>query len=415
MKPWSSSFSRQRELWRQANFARVWRWLSALGIPWASLYLLSGHPRLVGVDFFGLGTRELFALHGVVCLAVVALSVLFSRSRAALLSTLLLALTWLASTGWIEPAVAGLSLGVGGVMIIAAPDRRLFRPNSAIWTGAALVGVVGTATVLELYRSPMRAAAALAVWGSLLLYARVRQERSAPITEPLLLASLAWSVALLLAWGNVPEAWSSSGYAFMALLAGIPSLVSLISHSFRLAYIDELTEIPGRRALVEALDEPGSVFTLAMLDVDHFKKFNDTHGHEVGDQVLRMVAARIATVGKGGAAYRYGGEEFTLLFPGKSVDDVGDELERLRQLVESSPLYLRGEDRPKEKPKASKAKGGKSSKGAPKKKAPSVGVTVSIGVATRRPSETWDKVMKRADQALYKAKQAGRNQVAEAS
>src|SRR5690606_29045997 len=107
------------------------------------------------------------------------------------------------------------------------------------------------------------------------------------------------------------------------------------------AYIDELTEIPGRRALVEDMQDPGSVFTLAMLDVDHFKKFNDTHGHEVGDHVLRMVAARIATVGEGGTAYRYGGEEFTVVFPGKTVEQVGHELERLRTLVENSPLVLR--------------------------------------------------------------------------
>ena len=393
----------------------VWRWFSALLVPCASVYLLTGHPRLLQSDVFGLEVSEIYALHGVVCLAVVCLSVLFSRSRAALVSAFILGLGWAVSFGWLDPVTAALSLGAGGLMGIAGPDRRLFRPNSVIWAGLGMIGIGGVATLLELHQRPEAVGAGLALWGALLLYLRVRKERSVPTTEPMLLAALTWSVAIALTYGSHNVTFSPAGFAAMALLGGLPCLASLILHSFRLAYIDELTEIPGRRALVEALDDPGSVFTLAMLDVDHFKKFNDTHGHEVGDQVLRMVAARIATVQKGGSAYRYGGEEFTLLFPGKSVDDVGEELERLRHLVESSPLYLRGEDRPKEKPKASKGRGGKASKGASRKKAPSVGVTVSIGVATRRPSEPWDKVMKRADQALYKAKQAGRNQVAEAS
>lgn len=393
----------------------MWRWLWSLGLPCALVYLLSGHPRLLAEDFFGLSAVELFALHGVICLAVLVLSLLFARSRAAQCSILFLVTSWLVSDGWLDPVTAALSLGAGGLILIAAPDRKLFRLNSTIWAGLALIGVAGTTTVLELHHQPKAAAGALLIWGALLLYARVRKERGAATTEPFLLAALTWQVAVLLFQAGSPPAWSQAGFAQMALVASLPALASLIYHSFRLAYIDELTEIPGRRALVEALDDPGSVFTLAMLDVDHFKKFNDTHGHEVGDQVLRMVAARIATVGQGGAAYRYGGEEFTIVFPGRSLDEVGEELERLRQLVESSPLYLRGQDRPKDKPKKTQAAGRKSGKGASAKKAPSVGVTVSIGVATRRPSETWEKVMKRADQALYKAKQAGRNQVAEAS
>jgi diguanylate cyclase (GGDEF)-like protein len=253
-------------------------------------------------------------------------------------------------------------------------------------------------------------ASSLAAWGALLLWLRVSKERSQSVTEPLLLSSLVGLAFLGCTLEDNGQAFGAAGVQAVLLLGSLPCLASLIAHSFRLAYIDELTEIPGRRALVEALDDPGGTFTLAMLDVDHFKKFNDTHGHEVGDQVLRMVAARIASVGMGGTAYRYGGEEFTLLFPGKTTEQVSTELERLRQLVESSPLILRGQDRPKEKPTQRKAaKAGKA-----KKKPPSVGVTVSIGVATRRNAEPWDRVMKRADQALYKAKEAGRNQISEA-
>ena len=391
----------------------MWKWLLALAVPCASVYLLTGHPRLTGGDVFGLESQEILALHLIVCLAVVGLSWMFSRSRAAMVSALTLAAAWLAAHEWLAPLDLGLSVAMGGLFMLAAPDRKLWRLGSLIWVGLSALGGVGAATVLELYHQPQALGLFLAVWGSLTVYARVRQVRTSLVAEPMLLSSLIGMFALLWSVGYDQRAFSSSGLQMVALLMSAPPLLSLVVHSFRLAYIDELTEIPGRRALVEALDDPGSLFTLAMLDVDHFKKFNDTHGHEVGDQVLRMVAARIATVGEGGAAYRYGGEEFTLVFPGKSTDQVSEELERLRHLVESSPLYLRGDDRPKEKPK--KAAGGKAGKAAGKKKAPSVGVTVSIGVATRRPTETWERVMKRADQALYKAKQAGRNQVSEAS
>ena len=82
-----------------------------------------------------------------------------------------------------------------------------------------------------------------------------------------------------------------------------------------MAFRDELTGLPGRRALNEKLQRMGRVYTLAMADVDHFKAFNDTHGRR-GDQVLRMVAAQLRRVSGGGHAYRYGGE-FTLVFPAR--------------------------------------------------------------------------------------------------
>ena len=92
--------------------------------------------------------------------------------------------------------------------------------------------------------------------------------------------------------------------------------IAVLQDTFRMAFRDELTGIPSRRALNERLAALGNRYTIAMLDVDHFKNFNDTYGHDLGDQVLKMVAAHIAGVGGGGKAFRYGGEEFTVLFPG---------------------------------------------------------------------------------------------------
>ena len=92
-------------------------------------------------------------------------------------------------------------------------------------------------------------------------------------------------------------------------------LVAAVAHeAYQMAFRDELTGLPGRRALNERLQRLGRSYVIAMADVDHFKKFNDTHGHDVGDQVLRLVAAQLRKIGGGGKAYRYGGEEFTLVF-----------------------------------------------------------------------------------------------------
>ena len=118
-----------------------------------------------------------------------------------------------------------------------------------------------------------------------------------------------------------------------------------------MAYRDQLTGLSARRALNEALQRVGGQYTVAMVDIDHFKKFNDRYGHDIGDQVLRMVAAKLAEVGGGGRAFRYGGEEFTILFPGRAVDESLPYLERIRKAVEETRFTVRGPGRPRRKPK----------------------------------------------------------------
>jgi len=114
-------------------------------------------------------------------------------------------------------------------------------------------------------------------------------------------------------------------------LAGIVLLTAVAQESYRLAFIDELTGLPGRRALMHDLTALRGVYTVAMLDVDHFKKFNDTYGHDVGDQVLKMVAAQMMRVTGGGRAFRYGGEEFTVLFPRKGAEEAGPAPRQIAQ------------------------------------------------------------------------------------
>ena len=180
-------------------------------------------------------------------------------------------------------------------------------------------------------------------------------------------------------------------------------MVAAVESAYALAYHDELTGLPGRRAFNEALLRVGDTYTVAVVDVDHFKKFNDTHGHDVGDQVLRMVATRLGGVGGGGRAFRYGGEEFVVLFPGKTVDESAPHLEALRASVADATFTLRGPNRPKRKPKSPRA---------PRGAVRRLSVTVSIGAAAARAMMAPEAVVKAADQALYRAKEGGRNRVA---
>ncbi len=182
----------------------------------------------------------------------------------------------------------------------------------------------------------------------------------------------------------------------------IMCLNSVTQESWRMAYLDELTGLPGRRALREKFQQINGLYTIAMLDVDHFKKFNDTYGHDTGDAVLQMIAAKLGRVTGGGLAYRYGGEEFAVVFKGKNSTDSVQHLQALREIIANSIFVInRGSRR-------------KSDKRAKLKKNASVAVSVSIGVADSNASASspWD-VLKLADNALYRAKQKGRNCVCE--
>lgn len=177
--------------------------------------------------------------------------------------------------------------------------------------------------------------------------------------------------------------------------AGLLLVTAVIQESYSMAYLDELTGLPGRRALNEELQKLGSKYTLAMVDIDHFKKFNDTYGHDVGDQVLRKIAAQLANVGMGGKAFRLGGEEFCLVFAGKLIGLVSEEMEKLCKSISNSRFALRKMDKA--------GKNGKMQR---------LFVTVSIGIAEREEgvAKPWS-VVKASDQALYRAKSKGRNRV----
>ncbi|NJC72602.1 diguanylate cyclase [Planosporangium thailandense] len=168
----------------------------------------------------------------------------------------------------------------------------------------------------------------------------------------------------------------------------------LFSRVRELATTDELTGVPNRRhfyalagTLVAAARRNGRALGAIMLDVDSFKKINDTYGHAVGDDVIREVAHRVATTVRScDVLGRYGGEEFAAVLP--DLDDDVDLAERVRAAVAASPVPTRGGPVP---------------------------VTVSVGLARLTPvDDDLDQLLARADLALYRAKQAGRNRVEEA-
>ena len=242
-----------------------------------------------------------------------------------------------------------------------------------------------------------------------------------PLAQPAVIAFLAIITVLVLAALREPQSpirayayavlaaflgltWKASGPAQEIWLAtaGLVLVVAVVEASYMMAYRDGLTNLPGRRALNEALPRLSGQFTVAMVDVDHFKRFNDTYGHDAGDHVLRLVAARLAHAPGGATAYRYGGEEFALIFPGKGAEECVPHLEELRETVETSRFTMRRRFRPRSKPKALKGK----------KTREAIVITVSIGVAEKNHrNSTPDQVVQAADKALYRAKEAGRNRV----
>lgn len=182
-------------------------------------------------------------------------------------------------------------------------------------------------------------------------------------------------------------------------------IASIVQDSYNMAFRDDLTGIPSRRALNEMLLGIGRQYAVAMVDIDHFKKFNDTYGHDVGDQVLKLVAKRLERVGSGGKAFRYGGEEFTILFPKMSSAEVLPFLEEVRTALAAYKMALRCADRP------SANRHGRQMRGAERETRTMASVTISIGVSDSTAGATPAEVIKIADQALYKAKNLGRNQV----
>lgn len=193
--------------------------------------------------------------------------------------------------------------------------------------------------------------------------------------------------------------------AFMFAGIGILLSINLTGSLLSIGYRDELTQIGNRRALKQSVKTLRGSYSVAMVDADYFKKINDQYGHDLGDQALRVIAGLLRKTADGGKAFRYGGEEFCLLFKGKSRQEVIDTLENIRQAIANYDMVIRDK---KHRPKASKQ--GEKRRGASRRRS-DLRLTVSIGVASSDNSGQFEQVLKKADKALYRAKASGRNQV----
>jgi diguanylate cyclase (GGDEF)-like protein len=298
---------------------------------------------------------------------------------------------WSERSGMLIDVALRLGLMAGGAAVIALAGKD---GVGEVFSTFALQGVLARLGV------PAEALIALLATGLTLTLLLLRYGRPQQAGQ--------WLGFVCMAWALPRGAAQPLELALMSAAALTALCISLAHEGFHMAFRDELTGLPGRRALNERLQRMGRVYTLAMADVDHFKAFNDTHGHDVGDQVLRMVASQLRRVPGGGQAYRYGGEEFTLVFPGKTAAEAMPHLETVRRAIEVYQMRLRDKPaRPKADQIGQRRRGGRGVRGARPLR-----VTVSIGVAERSDSlRAPDAVIKAADQALYKAKDGGRNQV----
>ncbi|MGH7590470.1 MAG: diguanylate cyclase [Gemmatimonadales bacterium] len=311
------------------------------------------------------------------------------------------------------PLVLGWVVIISAMAVAGARERggaTLFGPAAAVMAAGWLVAVpiafgfgVELSPLLSSRWIPVAWSAAIGapeavllpgalVVGTLLVWSYWRRDVTARGTGWALVAGIG-AIGLR----NVP------GAGLLAAAAAGAFALSAVEEIHAVAFRDPLTGLPARRALEAALARLSPPYVIAMVDVDHFKHFNDTYGHAVGDQVLAMVAVRLSQV-ESAQAFRYGGEEFTLLLPDRTIEEAIPVLEAARGAVAATTFTLRAPDRPRRRPAKGKAK---------KPARPNVvAVTVSIGAAEPAAGDASSAVLQAADQALYRAKEGGRDRIA---
>ena len=210
-----------------------------------------------------------------------------------------------------------------------------------------------------------------------------------------------WALcAIFVAYHTSRYGWQPTNF-FMA--AGLILFVTLLQSFYRQTYRDELTGIPGRLAYEEAIGQLGKRFSVAVIGIDQLTQYANVHGKSVSEQVLKLAAPHIQTACSDGLIFRTTGEEFTVLFPGKSATETLGTLDIVRKSAEAISLFLRGRDWVWERQGGNK-EGGSRDRALP--------ITLSIGVGEKlNDNTTLSLVIKSAYRGLYEAKGIGGNVV----
>ncbi len=417
--------------------------LEAAALPVAVL-ILAGIAASISLKLSSsLGNFGVFGPYTVLVIGS-ALAIWFNRGRAfiALISLLVAFIAYRISLSFGQDdfpvravlTAAAIFVPANILLVLLLPERGIVHFRNYRWLLLGVVEILITAWIATAGHSALSGTFWHAALGHWLLKAA-----PTPLLGRLFLVA-AFTVALIGAWRRrfplevgmvgalvaffIACEWPDLTvvYGVFVFAAGAMLLLAVLQESHRMAFRDELTGLPSRRALQEKLVALGPSYSIAMVDVDHFKKFNDTHGHDVGDQVLRLVGARLAQIDGGGKAFRYGGEEFAVLFSDKTVDEAQSHLESLRENIETYRMSIRTEhhrrnEARKDGDRRAKAKSDLSMDDgqAPllrSNRAEQLSVTVSIGVAQRiNLLDSPEAVIRSADEALYRAKQTGRNRV----
>lgn len=258
--------------------------------------------------------------------AALLLALGFRRNRAVVLLAILTAGALALSNAWSAlPIARGLDairMFTPWLLLIAValPERRLLaRRNLMVLGGLLLASWLTLAAPAHVWsglrdalplgliaQEPGKLAAILVLLAALVCFLR-------GISSRLMLDWMLGVALVLTSIALLPAVPSTAKHTLLAL-AGASAVIGILHASYRMAFVDGLAGLPNRRSLDEALARISGDFALAMVDIDHFKQFNDKYGHAIGDRALRAVAARLRNL-RGVRAFRYGGEEFCLLMP----------------------------------------------------------------------------------------------------
>jgi diguanylate cyclase (GGDEF)-like protein len=309
-----------------------------------------------------------------------------------------------------------LLLPINFLALSLIEDRRFVLRRDIVWLGAIVMQVCLVLWLCFSRRSPLAAAIAASLQFA---FIDPGATRWTPLSQPALLAfgagfvlvsarfvlqgsrldrGFVWALmAMFLALHGTGLGWSPTNFLATAALILI---VAVYADEYRLSHYDDVTGVQGRDAFYQALRDAGGPYALAVIDIDEMKPLNERYGDAIRDKTLRLVARKVSRL-RGGKAFRYDRDKFAVLFYGKSAADVLPRLEALRAAIQGMSVPVGGAFHVLIKRRT-------------RDPAPDqpLAVTVSIGVAEPSPNfSKSDQVFTRAEQALVRAKQAGRNEV----